>query len=86
MDKSGRITLWDFNTYYAGSRGSDTIYDVPNARTTDYEEDRYILLVQVHGAPRGTIPTHLARESQINIMASKAGIDPLEFRLKKPER
>ncbi len=36
MDKSGKITLWDFNTYYAGSRGSETIYDVPNARTTDY--------------------------------------------------
>ena len=35
-DKSGMITLWDYNTYYAGARGSDTIYDVPNAKTTDY--------------------------------------------------
>jgi nicotinate dehydrogenase subunit B len=82
MDKSGRITLWDYNTYYAGSRGSETIYDVPNARTTDYARG------SVHpfgtGAWRapGNNTNTFARESQINIMASKAGIDPLDFRLK----
>ncbi len=82
IDKSGRITLWDFNTYYAGSRGSETIYDVPNARTTDYGRGN------VHpfgtGAWRapGNNTNTFARESQINIMASKAGIDPLDFRLK----
>jgi len=81
VDKSGRITLWDFNTYYAGSRGSDTIYDVPNSRTTDYGRG------QVHpfatGAWRapGNNTNTFARESQINIMAYKAGIDPLDFRL-----
>ena len=82
IDKSGRITLWDFNTYYAGSRGSDTIYDVPNARTTNYSGG------QVHpfgtGSWRapGNNTNTFARESQINIMAAKAGIDPLDFRLK----
>ncbi len=82
MDKSGRITLWDFNTYYAGSRGSETIYDVPNARTTDYGRG------SVHpfgtGAWRapGNNTNTFARESQINIMATRAGIDPLDFRLK----
>ncbi len=82
MDKSGRITLWDYNTYYAGSRGSETIYDVPNAKTTDYGRG------SVHpfgtGAWRapGNNTNTFARESQINIMASKAGIDPLDFRLK----
>ncbi len=81
-DKTGRITLWDYNTYYAGSRGSDTIYDVPNAKTTDYGR------ASVHpfgtGAWRapGNNTNTFARESQINIMASKAGIDPLDFRLK----
>ncbi len=34
MDKSGMIKLWDYNIYYSGTRGSDTIYDVPNAKTT----------------------------------------------------
>jgi len=82
MDKSGSITLWDFNTYYAGARGSETIYDVPNARTTNYSGG------SVHpfgtGAWRapGNNTNTFARESQINIMASKAGIDPLDFRLK----
>jgi len=81
-DKTGRITLWDYNTYYAGSRGSDTIYDVPNAKTTDYSRG------SVHpfgtGAWRapGNNTNTFARESQINIMASRAGIDPLDFRLK----
>ncbi len=82
MDKSGKIILWDYHTYYAGARGSDTIYDVPNARTTDYSRG------SVHpfgtGAWRapGNNTNTFARESQINIMASKAGMDPLEFRLK----
>ena len=82
MDKSGKIILWDYHTYYAGARGSDTIYDVPNARTTDYARG------SVHpfgtGAWRapGNNTNTFARESQINIMASKAGMDPLEFRQK----
>ncbi len=82
INKSGNITLWDYHTYYAGSRGSDTIYDVPNARTTDYGRGA------VHpfgtGAWRapGNNTNTFARESQIDIMANKAGIDPLEFRLK----
>ena len=82
IDKSGKIILWDFNTYYAGARGSETIYDVPNARTTNYSGG------SVHpfgtGAWRapGNNTNTFARESHINIMASKAGMDPLEFRLK----
>ncbi len=82
MDKSGIITLWDFNTYYAGARGSETIYDVPNARTTNFSGS------SVHpfgtGAWRapGNNTNTFARESQIDILASKAGKDPLEFRLK----
>jgi len=81
-DNPGRIVLWDFNTYYAGSRGSETIYDVPNARTTNYSGG------SVHpfgtGAWRapGNNTNTFARESQIDIMAYKAGLDPLDFRLK----
>jgi isoquinoline 1-oxidoreductase len=82
MDKSGRITLWDFNTYYAGSRGSDTIYDVPNAKTTDYGRGSVHPFGTGSWRAPGNNTNTFARESQINIMASKAGIDPLEFRLK----
>jgi nicotinate dehydrogenase subunit B len=81
VDKTGKITLWDFHTYCAGSRGADTIYDVPHAKTTNYSGG------SIHpfgtGAWRapGNNSNTFGRESQINIMASKAGIDPLEFRL-----
>lgn len=81
-DKSGRITLWDFNTYYAGSRGSDTIYDVPNARTTDYGRGSVHPFGTGSWRAPGNNTNTFARESQVNIMAAKAGIDPLEFRLK----
>lgn len=81
VDKTGKITLWDYHTYYAGARGADTIYDIPNAKTTNYSGG------SVHpfgtGAWRapGNNTNTFARESQINIMASKAGKDQLEFRL-----
>lgn len=86
VDKSGLIKLWDYNIYYSGTRGSDTIYDVPHVRTTSYSQN--MNSVQIH--PFGTGPWRapnnntntFARESQIDIMASATGIDPLEFRLK----
>jgi isoquinoline 1-oxidoreductase len=85
IDKTGLIKLWDYNLYYGGSRGSDTIYNVPNSKTTSYGQN--MDAVQIH--PIGTGPWRapnnnsntFARESQIDIMASEAGIDPLEFRL-----
>ena len=82
IDKSGRITLWDYNTYYAGSRGSETIYDVPNARTTDYGRGNVHPFATGAWRAPGNNTNTFARESQINIMAFKAGIDPLDFRLK----
>jgi isoquinoline 1-oxidoreductase len=88
IDDQANISLWDYHVYFAGSRGADTIYDVPNQRTTSYSAQN------VHpfgtGAWRapGNSNNTFARESQMDIMAAKAGIDPLEFRLKnlKDER
>jgi nicotinate dehydrogenase subunit B len=86
IDKSGLIKLWDYNVYYSGTRGSDTIYDVPNARTTSYSRKTNASPVHPFGtgpwrAPNNNTNT-FAREVQIDIMAASAGIDPLEFRLK----
>jgi Aerobic-type carbon monoxide dehydrogenase, large subunit CoxL/CutL homologs len=84
IDKSGKIQMWDYHVYFSGTRGADTIYDVPNAKTTSYSEKN---TSRVHPfgtgawrAPNNNTNT-FARESQIDIMASAAGIDPLEFRL-----
>jgi isoquinoline 1-oxidoreductase len=86
IDKSGMIKLWDFNVYYGGTRGSDTIYDVPNARTTHYDQNMEAVQIHPFGTGAWRAPNNnantFARESQIDIMASEAGIDPLEFRLK----
>jgi isoquinoline 1-oxidoreductase len=84
---SEKIFFWDYTVYFAGERGSQQFYDIPNHRT-----------VSTGGGWRGTPGSHpfgtgawrapanntntFARESQIDIMAAKAGIDPLEFRLK----
>jgi len=86
IDKTGLIKLWDYNLYYGGSRGSDTIYDVPNSKTTSYGQNMDAVQIHPFGigpwrAPNNNSNT-FARESQIDIMASEAGIDPLEFRLK----
>jgi nicotinate dehydrogenase subunit B len=86
IDKSGLIKFWDYNLYGAGSRGSDTIYDVVNSKTTHFEEKRngppiHPLATGAWRAPSNNTNT-FAREVQIDIMAAAAGIDPLEFRLK----
>jgi isoquinoline 1-oxidoreductase len=86
IDKSGMIMLWDFNVYYGGTRGSDTIYDVPNAKTTSYGQNMDAVQIHPFGTGAWRAPNNnsntFARESQIDIMASEAGIDPLEFRLR----
>ncbi|MFA5820075.1 MAG: molybdopterin cofactor-binding domain-containing protein [Bacteroidales bacterium] len=86
IDNSGLIKLWDYHVYYAGTRGSETIYDVPNAKTTSYSRNKNAPPVHPFStgpwrAPNNNTNT-FAREVQIDIMATAAGIDPLEFRLK----
>lgn len=88
VNKSGKIMVWDFNEYFAGSRGSDTIYDVADAKTTSYSSrNAHPFGTGAWRAPANNTNT-FARESQIDMMAAKLGIDPLEFRLKnlKDER
>ncbi|MCU0472377.1 MAG: molybdopterin-dependent oxidoreductase [Bacteroidales bacterium] len=86
IDSNGKIKFWDYHVYYSGSRGSDIIYDVPNYMTTSYSLTKNAKPVHPFAtgpwrAPNANTNT-FARECQIDIMASAAGIDPLEFRLK----
>jgi len=82
IDKNGKITFWDYHQYFAGSRGSDTIYDVPHQKTTSYSaRDVHPFGTGAWRAPANNTNV-FARESQIDMMAAKAGIDPIEFRLK----
>jgi nicotinate dehydrogenase subunit B len=86
IDNQGMIKYWDYHVYYAGTRGAETIYEVPNVTTTSYSLAREAKPVHPFStgpwrAPNANTNT-FARECQIDIMASAAGIDPLEFRLK----
>jgi nicotinate dehydrogenase subunit B len=86
IDRNGLIKFWDYHVWFAGTRGAETFYDVPNAKTTSYSTQRGAPSVHPFStgpwrAPNNNTNT-FGRESQIDILASKAGIDPLEFRLK----
>ncbi len=87
LNKQGKVVLWDYIVYYAGNRGAAQFYDIPHHRT-----------ISIGGGYRGGPSPHpfatgpwrapanntntFARESQIDIMAAKAKMDPFEFRLK----
>ena len=85
IDNDGKIKFWDYHVYYAGDRGSETMYDVPNQKRTVYGQG---WTSQVHPFPTGAwrgpgnSTNTFAREVQTDIMAAKAGMDPIEFRLK----
>jgi nicotinate dehydrogenase subunit B len=86
IDKEGIIRLWDYHVYYAGTRGAETIYDVPNSKTTDYSRKAdgppvHPFATGPWRAPNNSTNT-FAREVQIDIMAAAAGIDPFEFRMR----
>jgi len=86
VTRAGKPAFWDYRVYFAGARGSEQPYDIPHHRTVAHSRG--------WRAPPGTHPfatgawrapgassNVFAREQQIDIMAAKAGIDPLEFRL-----
>ncbi|MFZ2147353.1 MAG: molybdopterin cofactor-binding domain-containing protein [Sedimentisphaerales bacterium] len=93
ITNAGKIAFWDYGVYFAGSRGSQQFYDVPHHITAAFGEWRggepgpHPFDTGPWRAPGNNTNT-FARESQIDIVASKAGMDPVEFRLKnlKDER
>lgn len=87
VDAGGKITLWDYDVYYAGDRGAELFYDVPNVRMRVFGSwrgagaDAHRFGVGPWRAP-GANMNIFARESHVDVMAAAAGIDPVEFRLR----
>ena len=81
--RDGKISLWDYNVYCTGDRGANLFYNVPNNRTLSWDSKAGLhpFPTGAWRAPGNNMNT-FARESQIDIMAYKLGIDPVEFRLK----
>jgi isoquinoline 1-oxidoreductase len=86
VDNTGKICLWDYQVYFAGSRSAEQFYDVPHNLMRVYGQwagdtvKAHPFGVGPWRAPGANINV-FARESQIDIMAARARIDPLEFRL-----
>jgi nicotinate dehydrogenase subunit B len=87
MDGEGKITLWDYDVYFAGDRAAELFYDVPNARRRVFGGwrgagmDAHRFGVGPWRAP-GANMNVWARESHIDVMAAEAKLDPVEFRLR----
>ncbi|MFZ0390978.1 MAG: molybdopterin cofactor-binding domain-containing protein [Calditrichia bacterium] len=86
IDADGRIRLWDYHVYFAGERGSEHFYNIPNSSTMSHGSgwgggpDTHPFATGAWRAPGNNTNT-FARESQLDIMAAAAGMDPVEFRL-----
>ncbi|MDH7570509.1 MAG: molybdopterin-dependent oxidoreductase, partial [Armatimonadota bacterium] len=80
IDREGRIVLWDYLVYNAGDRGAPQFYTIPHHRTRSVS-GQSPLATGAWRAP-GNNSNTFAREQQIDLMAAKAGIDPVEFRLR----
>jgi isoquinoline 1-oxidoreductase len=83
VNAAGEISLWDYRVYGAGGRGAELYYHVPAHRVAVYgaRPDTHPLATGPWRAPGNNTNT-FARESQIDIMAAHARLDPLEFRLR----
>ncbi|HEY4613692.1 MAG TPA: molybdopterin cofactor-binding domain-containing protein, partial [Bacteroidota bacterium] len=85
ITSAGTIGFWDYNVYFAGERGAQHFYSVPNHRTnvfgSNWGGSAHPFATGAWRAPANNTNT-FARESQIDIMAAKAGVDPFEFRMK----
>ena len=88
LDASGKIVTWEYRVFAAGERGAAHFYDIPHHRTLAYGTwsgagvpGFHPFAVGPWRAP-GASTNAFARESHIDVMAAKAGIDPVEFRLK----
>ena len=83
--KSGEIQNWNYDVYYAGDRGSQFFYESENKTIKSWSDGEgqkgHLFATGAWRAPANNTNT-FARESHIDSLASRLGIDPLEFRLK----
>lgn len=77
--RDGTVTAWEFHNYNSGSAGIRTPYDVPNVRTQFHRADSPLR----QGSYRALAATfnNFARETHMDELAARVGMDPLAFRL-----
>lgn len=81
VDTIGKLNLWKFDIYCAGTRGTKLFYNAPNNLTRHFNKnDAHPFGTGAWRAP-GNNTTTFARESHIDATAHTIGHNPLEFRL-----
>jgi nicotinate dehydrogenase subunit B len=87
VDGDGKITLWDYDVYFAGDRAAELFYDIPNVRMRVFGgwrgagADAHRFGVGPWRAP-GANMNVFARESHVDVMVAALDADPVEFRLR----
>jgi isoquinoline 1-oxidoreductase len=87
VTETGGIAFWDYHVYYAGSRGAEHFYNIPDYSTVSVgsgfgtSAGTHPFATGAWRAPGNNTNT-FARECQTDILAEKAGIDPVEFRMR----
>jgi isoquinoline 1-oxidoreductase len=88
LTSAGKIALWDYKVWGAGEREAKSYYEIPNQRAQSAggwqggnPEGMHLSAVGPWRAPSVNTNT-FARESHMDTLAAKAGVDPLEFRLR----
>ncbi len=82
LSADGAPVFWDYHVYFAGRRGSQHFYQFPHHRTLEYSGSGQAHFVTGPWRAPGNNTNTFARESHIDMLAERAGMDPVEFRLK----
>ncbi len=88
LSGTGKIVSWKYEVWGAGNRDSFSVYDIPHQRATfagswqdtSNPPGMHPFFVGPWRGPSANTNT-FARESHLDILAAKAGVDPVEFRL-----
>jgi len=82
LNDQGRITFWDCDILFTGSRSSEPIYNIPSYRVkTRSSRGIHPFATGAWRGP-GSNTNVFAMESHTDILAQAIGMDPLQFRLK----
>ena len=87
LDAAGRIAFWDYEVRFSGDRASEHLYDIAHHRTAavggfNGPPGYHPFEVGAWRAP-GSSNNAFARECHVDQLASMAGVDPIEFRLRQ---
>jgi isoquinoline 1-oxidoreductase len=87
LDAANKLVLWDYAVFFGGDRTSQPFYDIPHYRILSKGSwggrgggGAHPFAVGAWRAP-GSNTNTFARESHMDVMAAKKGVDPVEFRM-----